>query len=112
MVLIKSILGKSICLLLLLKNDSLFNFIPHKIILDPAWQEMLNHATQRVNDAERDRGVAEGEHRVACVKHEAANAKVQNLQKELKRAITKSRYLTVAFFLQEAGLVDFFFIFL
>ncbi|XP_018564430.1 SH3 domain-binding protein 5 isoform X2 [Anoplophora glabripennis] len=59
--------------------------------LDPAWQEMLNHATQRVNDAERDRGIAETEHRIACVKHEAANAKVQSLQKELKRAITKSR---------------------
>ncbi|XP_018330892.1 coiled-coil domain-containing protein 18 isoform X2 [Agrilus planipennis] len=59
--------------------------------LDPAWQEMLNHATQRVNDAERDRGFAEKEHRLACIKHEAANAKVQCLQKELKRAITKSR---------------------
>lgn len=52
---------------------------------------MLNHATQRVNDSERDRGLAETEHRIACVKHEAANAKVQSLQKELKRAITKSR---------------------
>lgn len=58
---------------------------------DPAWQEMLNHATQRVNDAERDRGLAETEHRLACMKHEAANATVQSLQKELKRAITKSR---------------------
>lgn len=53
---------------------------------------MLNHATQRVNDAERDRAQAESEHRIACIKHEAANAKVQSLQKELKRAITKSRY--------------------
>ncbi|KAH0811038.1 hypothetical protein GEV33_011752 [Tenebrio molitor] len=59
--------------------------------LDPAWQEMLNHATQRVNDAERDRGIAGTEHRFACVKHEAANAKVQSLQKDLKRAIAKSR---------------------
>ncbi|CAH1954832.1 unnamed protein product [Acanthoscelides obtectus] len=59
--------------------------------LDPAWQEMLNHATQRVNDAEKDRSTAEIDHRIACVKHEAANAKVQSLQKELKRAITKSR---------------------
>ena len=58
---------------------------------DPAWQEMLNHATQRVNDAERERGIAGTEHRIACMKHEAANAKVQSLQKELKRAIAKSR---------------------
>lgn len=61
-------------------------------ILDPAWQEMLNHATQRVNDAERDRGLSETEHRIVCLKHESANANVQTLQKELKRAITKSRY--------------------
>nr|CAH7738374.1 unnamed protein product [Callosobruchus chinensis] len=59
--------------------------------LDPAWQEMLNHATQRVNDAEKERSTAEVDHRIACVKHDAANAKVQSLQKELKRAITKSR---------------------
>ncbi|CAH1954836.1 unnamed protein product [Acanthoscelides obtectus] len=65
--------------------------------LDPAWQEMLNHATQRVNDAEKDRSTAEIDHRIACVKHEAANAKVQSLQKELKRAITKSRYIMSAF---------------
>ncbi|KAF5274817.1 hypothetical protein FQR65_LT00400 [Abscondita terminalis] len=58
--------------------------------LDPAWQEMLNHATQRVNEAEIERSTAGQEHRIACVKHEAANAKVQSLQKELKRAIAKS----------------------
>lgn len=52
---------------------------------------MLNHATQRVNEAERDRGIAGGEHKIACFKHEAANSKVQTLQKELKRAIAKSR---------------------
>lgn len=56
---------------------------------------MLNHATQRVNDAERDRGSAEIEHRIACVKHEASNAKVQTLQKEFKRAIAKSRYYVI-----------------
>lgn len=59
--------------------------------IDPAWQEMLNHATQRVNEAERDRGIAGSEHKLACLKHEASNAKVQSLQKELKRAIAKSR---------------------
>lgn len=60
-------------------------------VTDPAWQEMLNHATQRVNDAERERTVADAEHRFACIKHEAANVKVKSLQKELKRAISKSR---------------------
>lgn len=60
-------------------------------ITDPAWQEMLNHATQRVNDAERERGVAAQEHRQACIRHDAENAKVHTLQKDLKRAIAKSR---------------------
>lgn len=59
--------------------------------LDPAWQEMLNHATQRVNDAERERGIAGADHRIACLNHETANARVQQLQKELKRTIAKSR---------------------
>lgn len=60
-------------------------------VVDPAWQEMLNHATQRVNEAEKERSTAGTEHRIACVKHETSNAKVQGLQKELKRAIAKSR---------------------
>ncbi|KAL3286427.1 hypothetical protein HHI36_000935 [Cryptolaemus montrouzieri] len=59
--------------------------------LDPAWQEMLNHATQRVNDAEKERSASGAEHRLACIKHDAACVKVQTLQKELKRAISKSR---------------------
>ncbi|XP_022921210.1 SH3 domain-binding protein 5-like isoform X2 [Onthophagus taurus] len=59
--------------------------------LDPAWQEMLNHATQRVNDAEKERCTAGTAHRIACVKLEASNTKVQSLQKDLKRAISKSR---------------------
>ncbi|XP_045480991.1 SH3 domain-binding protein 5-like isoform X2 [Harmonia axyridis] len=59
--------------------------------LDPAWQEMLNHATQRVNEAEKERTTSGAEHRLACIKHEAACVKVQALQKDLKRAISKSR---------------------
>lgn len=58
--------------------------------LDPAWQEMLNHATQRVNDAERERGITGTEHRAACMRHEIATTKVQQLQKDLKRSIAKS----------------------
>lgn len=61
------------------------------MIVDPAWQEMLNHATQRVNDAERDRSIADTEHRIACAKHENSITRVKSLQKELKRAISKSR---------------------
>lgn len=52
---------------------------------------MLNHATLRVNEAEKERTTSGAEHRLACVKHEAACMRVQSLQKELKRAISKSR---------------------
>ncbi|KAK9873950.1 hypothetical protein WA026_002303 [Henosepilachna vigintioctopunctata] len=66
--------------------------------LDPAWQEMLNHATQRVNDAEKERTSIGAEHRLACLKHEAACVTVQTLQKELKRAISKSRIFSCTSF--------------
>nr|CAH7721740.1 unnamed protein product [Callosobruchus chinensis] len=74
--------------------------------LDPAWQEMLNHATQRVNDAEKERSTAEVDHRIACVKHDAANAKVQSLQKELKRAITKSSLSIRRSFMQMSSILS------
>ena len=61
------------------------------MLVDPAWQEMLNHATQRVNESERDRGIAASEHKLACTKLESSNVVVQAYQKELKRAIAKSR---------------------
>ncbi|KAJ1060667.1 hypothetical protein K5549_016081, partial [Capra hircus] len=46
--------------------------------LDPTWQEMLNHATCKVNEAEEERLRGEREHQRA-------------LQKTLRRAIGKSR---------------------
>ncbi|KAM4641466.1 SH3 domain-binding protein 5-like [Discoglossus pictus] len=59
--------------------------------LDPTWQEMLNHATCKVNEAEEERLRSEFEHQhVTRLCHEA-EAKVQTLQKSLKRVIIKSR---------------------
>nr|CAD7453217.1 unnamed protein product [Timema tahoe] len=58
---------------------------------DHAWQEMLNHATMRVNESERDRTLGELEHRRTSQQYHRAEMRVQQLQKELKRAITKSR---------------------
>nr|CAD7425853.1 unnamed protein product [Timema monikensis] len=57
---------------------------------DHAWQEMLNHATMRVNESERDRTLGELEHRRTSQQYHRAEMRVQQLQKELKRAITKS----------------------
>ncbi|XP_023951644.2 SH3 domain-binding protein 5-like [Bicyclus anynana] len=61
------------------------------LTLDPAWQEMLNHATHRVNQAESDRAAATVTQRTKAAAHRAASALVQQLQNGLKRHIAKSR---------------------
>ncbi|XP_047035741.1 SH3 domain-binding protein 5-like isoform X1 [Helicoverpa zea] len=61
------------------------------LTLDPAWQEMLNHATHRVNQAESDRAQATVTQRSRAAAHRAATALVQQLQNGLKRHIAKSR---------------------
>ncbi|XP_013161604.1 PREDICTED: SH3 domain-binding protein 5-like [Papilio xuthus] len=61
------------------------------LTLDPAWQEMLNHATHRVNQAEADRAVATVTQRTKAAAHRAAATLVQQLQNGLKRHIAKSR---------------------
>ncbi|RVE50803.1 hypothetical protein evm_004552 [Chilo suppressalis] len=61
------------------------------VTLDPAWQEMLNHATHRVNQAEADRASTTVTQRTKAAAHRAATALVQQLQNGLKRHITKSR---------------------
>ncbi|VDI19412.1 Hypothetical predicted protein, partial [Mytilus galloprovincialis] len=58
---------------------------------DPAWQEMLNHATMKVNEAEKERNESETEHMKTMHSFQESDEKCQKLQKELKRAITKSR---------------------
>ncbi|XP_045762674.1 guanine nucleotide exchange factor rei-2-like [Maniola jurtina] len=61
------------------------------LTLDPAWQEMLNHATHRVNQAESERASATVTQRSKAAAHRAAAALVQQLQNGLKRHIAKSR---------------------
>ncbi|XP_045455651.1 SH3 domain-binding protein 5-like [Melitaea cinxia] len=61
------------------------------VTLDPAWQEMLNHATHRVNQAESDRASATVTQRSKAATHRAAATLVQQLQNSLKRHIAKSR---------------------
>ncbi|KAG5310609.1 3BP5L protein, partial [Acromyrmex insinuator] len=57
---------------------------------DHAWQEMLNHATSRVNESEHERALSEAEHRHTTVLYHKAEHEVQRLQRELKRTIAKS----------------------
>ncbi|NXI67187.1 3BP5L protein, partial [Anseranas semipalmata] len=59
--------------------------------LDPTWQEMLNHATCKVNEAEEERLRSEREHQRVTRLCQQAEAKVQALQKSLKRVIVKSK---------------------
>ncbi|XP_062846868.1 SH3 domain-binding protein 5 [Trichomycterus rosablanca] len=58
---------------------------------DSAWQEMLNHATQRVMEAEQSRTRSEVEHRETAAKYNAAISHMRQLEKKLKRTINKSR---------------------
>lgn len=56
-------------------------------------QEMLNHATSRVNESEHERALSEAEHRHTTALYHKAEHEVQRLQRELKRTIAKSRYV-------------------
>ncbi|XP_010017363.1 PREDICTED: SH3 domain-binding protein 5-like, partial [Nestor notabilis] len=59
--------------------------------LDPTWHEMLNHATRKVNEAEEERVRSEREHQRVTQLCQEAEAKVQTLQKSLKKVIVKSK---------------------
>ena len=56
-----------------------------------AWQEMLNHATNRVNEAEKDRNESAVEHRKKYKTFQEAEKAVTDLTKNLKRSIKKSK---------------------
>ncbi|XP_068603334.1 SH3 domain-binding protein 5-like [Brachionichthys hirsutus] len=58
---------------------------------DSAWQEMLNHATQRVMEAEQERTVCEAEHRKTAAQHNSCIGRMKQAEKKLKRSINKSR---------------------
>lgn len=58
---------------------------------DSAWQEMLNHATQRVMEAEQARTRSETEHRKTAANYNSCISHMRQLEKKLKRSINKSR---------------------
>ncbi|CAN9514518.1 unnamed protein product [Ophioblennius macclurei] len=58
---------------------------------DSAWQEMLNHATQRVMEAEQTRTRSELVHKETAAKHTTAIGRMKQLEKKLKRTINKSK---------------------
>ncbi|XP_071324360.1 SH3 domain-binding protein 5b [Trachinotus anak] len=58
---------------------------------DSAWQEMLNHATQRVMEAEHTKTKSELLHKETAAKYTAAIGRMKQLEKKLKRTINKSK---------------------
>jgi len=56
-----------------------------------AWQEMLNHATIKVNHAERERMCSEAEHQKCAENFKIAELERVRLEKKLKGAIGKSK---------------------
>uniref|UniRef100_A0A131YXX6 Parcas n=1 Tax=Rhipicephalus appendiculatus TaxID=34631 RepID=A0A131YXX6_RHIAP len=58
---------------------------------DNAWQEMLNHATMKVMEAEAMRLESEREHRRRAASFTEAEHKVHSLERRLKKDIAKSR---------------------
>uniref|UniRef100_A0A8C1JAM1 SH3 domain-binding protein 5 n=1 Tax=Cyprinus carpio TaxID=7962 RepID=A0A8C1JAM1_CYPCA len=69
----------------LLEND--------KRQFDSAWQEMLNHATQRVMEAEQIKTRSELLHKETAAKYTASMSHMKQLEKKLKRTINKSKLI-------------------
>ncbi|XP_068214425.1 SH3 domain-binding protein 5-like [Palaemon carinicauda] len=57
---------------------------------DSAWQEMLNHATMKVMEAEAQKAASEREHMRRAGAFTQAEQKVQHLQRGLRSSINKS----------------------
>lgn len=58
---------------------------------DTAWQQMINHATQKLNEAEFAKIVNEREHMTKSAIFVEAEHRLQKLEKDLRAAINKSR---------------------
>lgn len=58
---------------------------------DTAWQEMLNHATVKVNEAEVERLASDVEHKQKMEAFKKAEAHMSSLQKKLKFNIMRSK---------------------
>jgi len=59
---------------------------------DNAWQEMLNHATMKVMEAEKQKTDSEAEHLQRAAFYTAAEQACQRLEKRLKKNVVKSHH--------------------
>ncbi|CAH1237990.1 SH3BP5 [Branchiostoma lanceolatum] len=74
-----------------LAEQRLFSDADEKRQFDSAWQEMLNHATMKVMEAEQMRSKSEHDHQQKAEAYTTANQKLQQLEKSLKKVITKTK---------------------
>merc|ERR1711953_1374490 len=58
---------------------------------DNAWQEMLNHATMKVMEAEKQKTESEAEHLQRAAFYTAAEQACQRLEKRLKKHVVKAQ---------------------
>ncbi|XP_038051728.1 SH3 domain-binding protein 5-like [Patiria miniata] len=58
---------------------------------DANWQEMLNHATMKVGEAEHEKRLSEKEHMNTASEFHRVEQHLKHLQKSLRRTINKSR---------------------
>ncbi|XP_060081808.1 SH3 domain-binding protein 5-like [Ylistrum balloti] len=62
-----------------------------EVQLTSAWQEMLNHATIRVMEAEREKRMSEEKHLKATSRWRDLENRIQELERKFKRAIANAR---------------------
>lgn len=62
-----------------------------KIAFDSAWQEMLNHATAKFMDAEKQKSVCEIEHQTKAAEYAAIQQRLAFLLKDIPRTINKAK---------------------
>lgn len=63
----------------------------HEWQFDNAWQEMLNHATLKVMDAEKNKAETVAEHQRRAAVFSAAEKRVQEVEDKFRGSINKSR---------------------
>lgn len=63
----------------------------HEWQFDNAWQEMLNHATLKVMEAEKNKAESVAEHQRKAAVFSAAEKRVQELEDKYRSSINKSR---------------------
>ncbi|XP_033761452.1 SH3 domain-binding protein 5-like [Pecten maximus] len=62
-----------------------------EVQLTSAWQEMLNHATIRVMEAEREKRMSEEKHQKTTSRWRDLENRIQELERKFKRAISNAR---------------------